>query len=615
MRDNIMKTSIKARFLRLGILCAFVMGLVLVAVTTYMMFDVTTRNATNTANYISSSTASIVGSEIEYIAETLSESPISDEASSTFSRVFLFGKDTGYNYSEIETLCKEVNSLQVLSPKDNSSVVIAGIKLSDNSIKCGEMDVEYFNEILLTFGANEGDFGFVTNSEGNIAMSYNKNDIIGQPLDALGLSSIKTAVVNGENGTIVIGNDFTNGVRYLYSYAMISDYGYGVVYATNYNTILSSYYQMLVMVIIIYLVLLTIGVVVSIKIGNAVSKPIKEVTERLVKLSEGDLKTEFSPNTRGDETQVISEALVSVLSSLGSYISDIDTVLDRIAKGDITAKSSVDYKGDFIKIGDSLAMITNSLADTLSTIKSSIVQFTSGSESVALGAKTLADNSVSEAGTLERLNDMVASIKKTIEANYEETNNANQLSEVVINNVRAGSKDMTEMSEAVANIKEASDKIQSVVKIIDNIAFQTNILALNAAVEAARAGDAGKGFAVVAGEVRNLAAKSAEAVKNTVVLVNECSEAVAKGEVLTQNANQSFSRIDTSMSEFSSLIARIADSSSEQTKAIEEITSDIDSISGVVTANSATAEESAAASEQLNSNAGMLNSKVDYFKL
>jgi methyl-accepting chemotaxis protein len=236
--------------------------------------------------------------------------------------------------------------------------------------------------------------------------------------------------------------------------------------------------------------------------------------------------------------------------------------------------------------------------------------FLGASRQIADGAQSLASGSTQQAATLQELSASVSDIANKTSENAERTNNASRLAESIMLNAEKGAVQMEQMINAVNEINDANQSISKVIKVIDDIAFQTNILALNAAVEAARAGEAGKGFAVVADEVRSLAAKSAESAKDTSTLIANSVEKAKLGTQIAGETSASLSDIVTGIGESNRIIAEIALSSEEQTEAINQINIGIGGVTQVVQQNSATAEESAAASEQMSSQASMLSELV-----
>jgi methyl-accepting chemotaxis protein len=252
--------------------------------------------------------------------------------------------------------------------------------------------------------------------------------------------------------------------------------------------------------------------------------------------------------------------------------------------------------------------------ELMENIAEIIPSFVSASKQISSGAASLAGGATEQAASIEELSSSIAEIAQKSKMNMEMAETTAELTNTIKNSVENGSRHMDEMIGAVGEINAASGSISKVIKTIDDIAFQTNILALNAAVEAARAGSAGKGFAVVAEEVRNLANKSAEAAKDTAVLIENSMEKASLGTRIADETAACLTEIVSGINESGGLILEIAKASEEQSANIDQINVGIGMVSQVVQQNSATAEESAAASEEMSAQADSLEAMVHKFK-
>jgi len=250
------------------------------------------------------------------------------------------------------------------------------------------------------------------------------------------------------------------------------------------------------------------------------------------------------------------------------------------------------------------------LHEIMNKVREVSQSFTQQTKQIADGAQILASGSTQQASTLRDLSEIIEAVSRQTAENEERTGNAAQLAENIMRDAQKGSEQMERMIEAVNDINKANQNISKVIKAIDDIAFQTNILALNAAVEAARAGAAGKGFAVVAEEVRNLAAKSAESAKETTELVANSMDKAKLGTSIAAETAESLSEIVSGINESNAIIAEIARSSEEQTGVIEQIHQSISDITRVVQQTSTTAEQSAAASQEMSGQASVLEGLV-----
>lgn len=616
-----MKTTIKARLLRLGCIIAIVMGAVLTLVSSLGTFLISYNDSLVLRNYALRTCSSTLEEEITFLKGSLEQIVGLTDQNYTFDKIFIYGQDSGYDYSSLKTQIESIPAGEMIltSPVENESgnrVILAALNRPNSTIILGELSYEYFVAISSALSIFEDDIGFIVDSSGSLIFS-NKYECTqcGINVAEYGFGEIMSQLKEGKSGETVMANGLIGNERVAYTYSPIGETGYSIIHGTAYSRVVGNYYIMLVVMVSLFLILLTIDIVICIDVAKKVSKAIIETSSRLVLLSEGDINTPIIKNTRGDETQQLSDAMAKTTNALSSYIGDIDKVLSEICKGNLSVKSEIEYIGDFKSIQKSLNEITEHLVSVMSDIQEAGNHVLTGSDMLSESAQKLAMNSSTEAATLEEITSMSNDIGSRIESNRANTQKASALLGDVIDNIKNGNRTITEMSVSMDDIRRSSDEIQKIVKIIDDIAFQTNILALNAAVEAARAGDAGKGFAVVADEVRNLASKSAEAAKHTMTLVTKSSDAVKKGTSLSDETDKSFKVIDTSVDQFSIIMNEIADSSQEQTQAIKQINLGLEQITNAVQSNSATAEESAASASELRNQANILDSRVSFFKL
>ena len=342
--------------------------------------------------------------------------------------------------------------------------------------------------------------------------------------------------------------------------------------------------------------------------------PIKKLRKDVLEIAKGNLSSvlDLQPNT--SEIGMLADSVIKIKSTLNQYIGDISRKLEDMADGKMDVVVDIDYIGEFEPIKVSLERILDSLNDTLSQLGLASEHVSAASKQIASGAAALAQGSTEQASSVNELSDSIAGISEKTKENSSMAERAAALAGSIKDSAEKGNRQMEEMIAAVEDINTASKSISNVIKVIDDIAFQTNILALNAAVEAARAGQHGKGFAVVAEEVRNLAAKSAEAAKDTSKLIADSMEKAVLGARIASETASSLEEIVAGINESNALINEIAKSSAEQSNEISRINKDIDHVLQVVQQNSATSEESAASAEEMSSQSIMLAQLTSQFK-
>lgn len=347
---------------------------------------------------------------------------------------------------------------------------------------------------------------------------------------------------------------------------------------------------------------------------DAVIEPVKEASVVLQEMAKGNLKVSVKGNYKGDHAE-IKNSLNSTISTISVYINDITRVLSEIAAGNLTIGVTSDYMGDFVEIKNSLNMIVDSLNEVLSDMNSASEQVAEGARQVSASGQALSQGSTEQASVVEELTSSLSQIAVQTKQNATNAKQANELSLAARDNAAHGNKQMDGMLKAMAEINESSGNISKIIKVIDEIAFQTNILALNAAVEAARAGQHGKGFAVVAEEVRNLAARSADAAKETTMMIEGSIKKVEDGTKIASATAEALNSIVEGVAKATALVGEIAVASNDQATGIAQVDQGIAQVSQVTQTNSATAEESAAASEELSSQAQLLKELVSKFRL
>lgn len=547
--------------------------------------------------------------DIDSSASITSAGTISDSDYDVTTRAWYECTKTGETvltkvYVSASTGKKILSAATPIYDKKGNVVGVSGIDVVVETITdmMGNYAIGESGYVMLL--ASDGTFVYHPNDEliDTLIQDMDITDNVGEAIEAQTASNLKYTV-NGETK---------------YGYIMpIGDTGFIALSCIPFG----QYYSSLISTVIMLAVLLAAGLVFIVytigRLAGNIVKPLIELNETAMQLAEGNLDVSINAQTEdevGDLGRSI-EKTVTRLKEYIDYIDEISEVLADMADGKLAIDLKYAYVGEFQKVKDALNHISDSMNDVMTNISESAEQVSVGSDDLAKAAQGLAEGSEQQAAAVEELLATATTVAEQVEENKNDSEKSAEYTQEVAKMMENSKNQMAKMREAMDKIQEASNKVVSVVKTIEDIADQTNLLSLNASIEAARAGEAGKGFAVVAGEIGSLANESGNAVNTTRDLIAISLEEIEKGNNIVNEIVESLDLAVERVQVANDMIQKSAETAEIQMQSMNQIRDGVGEMSQSIQDNSAMAEETSATSEELAAQAVTLNELVQKFEL
>lgn len=479
----------------------------------------------------------------------------------------------------------------------------------------GVYKYDMLNDVLSSINIGKNGMAYMVNREGIVTGHPDQSKVQAKStllqLSGGNEEAIKS-VTTGEIGSTEFDID---GQQMLVAFSPVHGTQWALVIQvpkSDYNNLING---AMIVAGICTLVVLFVSILVILRMARSISKPVKNVTNRMIGLSDGDLHTEVAHIRSGDELEIMTRTLADTVESVNRYISDIHQVLSSVADGNLQIEPQVQYKGDFTLIRNSLGTILESMNKTISGFRAAAARLAQMAEELSGQSGQLHQASLEQNQATEVLVDEVTHVKEQLAGVIRSSDQTHTMTGEITRKVQEANTQMDALSNAMSNISINAQEITSIAQAIDNIAFQTNILALNAAVEAARAGSAGRGFAIVAEEVKELAGKSAKAAQRAVDIVTNTKAVIQEGVELNASTAESLQAIYGVSTEISEISDQLVVAVQGQENALVSMEERIATISSIADRNLQNAVGTSQSSELLAKEAEELQVQVKKFAL
>ena len=475
-----------------------------------------------------------------------------------------------------------------------------------------DVSMSAVQNIFDEYDTSDGSYLYLLDSNNSI-LSHINDDYETSDAKKVNVENIDVPAMQQSIDNILKSKDYDNKQKFFYAEKEeTSGWIIGLSYPQSIVT--NELIQQMFMNLIIFSVIIIAGLSILVIIMKKKFSPIYDITNAAQQLENGNFNVNLNVNSN-DELGFLSECFQNTGTYLRGIIKEISYILKQLGDGNLTVKTTHEYRGEFIEVETAIKNIIKQMNEIIANIDKVGKEVSSGAGIVADNAQHLSENSMTQAQQVSQIFEDMRCMKQTLENNSERTVLAGKAIVNVSTQLQESGNMMSEMMKEMDKIKSSSNQIENIIHTIEDIAFQTNILALNAAVEAARAGTVGKGFAVVADEVRELANKSALAAKNTSSLIEASIETVERGASVAQKTEKALSQTVESINQVVQETKEIVKTSQSQSNDIDSITQTVSDFSTAVQSNTAKAQENASTSQEMSEQANMLKELLYRFNI
>lgn len=457
----------------------------------------------------------------------------------------------------------------------------------------GSYKYDMLNDVLSNINIGAGGLAYIVDNEGNIIASKDINDMSdGKNLYEMHSSGSNKRVFDSMLTSQTNAQSVFWGPRQYYiAYSPVAGTNWSLMIAAPGKDFMGILFWAVIISAVLIVVLQICARKVIVKVADKISSSLALATERLTSLSSGNLKDEVVLADDNEESEILTTALSKTVASLAEYIDDITAYLGLLSSGDYSGEVKDTFNGDFVAIKEALASITLSLNDTMHRISQASLAVGENSSETSNYSRKLYDGSIAQTDALERLNQRMNVITEKTDQIDENAKRVKQSADIAELRVEEGKQQMDDMLSTMNSIHDDMQEIITISHLIEEISSQTSLLSLNASIEAARAGEAGRGFAIVAQQIGVLSDQTADALNQTIEIIDKASLSIEQGMRTARDTAESFQNVKTATSDFMDISNSMTHITVEQKEAITMVTEEVHTVLSIADTNQRLAKE------------------------